>query len=325
MFRTVIEEIKSPFKIDHQDLVLTMGSCFAQEIGEKLSQNKFNTTINPLGTIFNPISIFELLELSLEPSLALEEATIERDGLYYNYKVHSSFCADTKEGLLSRINDSLVQVKSDLEKAKVLFITFGTAWVYETREDETLVANCHKVPKDNFNKRLLELNEIVDAFFNLKETIHTINPDLQIVLTVSPIRHTKESLTLNSASKSILRLACHYLSDMAKDVHYFPSYEIVMDDLRDYRFYEKDMIHLNEQGLDYIWEAFSRTFFSKNTQSTTLDWQKVSQSIEHKAFNPSNPKHQKFLRNTLDKLQNLSDRLDVNSEIEKVKSQLIDD
>ena len=322
MFRTVIEEIKSPFKIAHQDLILTMGSCFSQEMGGKLAENKFNTSVNSLGTIFNPLSIFELLELSMESSLSIEEAMLERDGQFYNHKFHSSFNAESNAALLSKINNRLAEVKSDLTKAKVLFITFGTAWVYESLENQTLVANCHKIPKKHFNKRLLELKEIVDAFFNLKENIQAINPEIQIVLTVSPVRHTKDSLTLNSASKSLLRLACHYLSDMAAGVHYFPSYEIVMDDLRDYRFYEKDMIHLNEQGLDYIWEVFSKTFFSKATQTTNQEWQKITQSLGHRPFNSSNPKHQKFLRSTLDKLQNLNDHLDVKSEIEQVKSQL---
>lgn len=325
MFRTAIEEINSPFLIGHEDLIITMGSCFAEEIGGKLSQNKFKVQVNPFGTIFNPLSIFELLELSMESSLALEEATIERDGLFYNYKAHSSFCATTKEKLLSQINERLTIVKSELKQCKVLVLTFGTAWVYENIESEILVANCHKMPRKHFRKRLLELKEIVDAFFNLKETIQAENPDLQIVLTVSPVRHTKESLTLNAASKAALRLACHYLSDMAEDVHYFPSYEIVLDDLRDYRFYEKDMIHINEQGLDYIWEVFSETYFSDDTQDTIDKWQKISQSLKHKPFNKSHPKHQKFLQKTLERLQNLDNQLDVRSEIEKVKSQLTND
>ncbi len=322
MFRTPIEDIGSTFQITHTDKLITLGSCFAEEIGSRLLSSKFNIEANPFGTIFNPLSVFELIELSLEPSLAIEAGMIERDGMHYNLKFHSSFRNSSKEGLLEIINKKLEEVKSHLAQAKVLFITFGTAWIYETKAHEMLVANCHKLPQKQFNKRLLNVDEIVSAFFSLKEMIQPINPNLQIVLTVSPVRHTKETLTLNSASKSALRLACHYLADMSEDVHYFPSYEIMMDDLRDYRFYEKDMIHPNEQAIDYIWDVFSKAFFSKSTKQVITEWEKVRQSLNHRPFNPNNKRHQVFLNKTLTRLQSLKGRLNIEEEIKKVQSQL---
>lgn len=322
MFRTSIEELHYPFHISHEDKLLALGSCFAEEIGGRLKSGKFDILVNPFGTIFNPLSLFELLEMSLERSAMLEEACVKRDGSFYNFKLHSSFRNKDKSGLLTQIEHQLDKVKAQITEAHTLLITFGTAWIYQKTDDQMLVANCHKLPQKLFRKRMLSVEEIVSGFFSLKESIQSINSNLQIVLTVSPVRHTRESLSFNSASKSALRLACHYLSDMAEDVHYFPSYEMVLDDLRDYRFYEKDMIHPNEQAVDYIWDKFSKCFFNSNTQQLVHQWQKVRQALEHKPFEAGGAKHQKFLRKTLDKLTLLGEQLDVRSETETLKKQI---
>ena len=299
-----------------------MGSCFAQQIGERLEASKFNIVVNPFGTIFNPLSIFELLEMSLERSAQLEEAFVKHGGLFYNFKLHSSFRSKDKHTLLKQIEDQFDRVKKRIKETHTLLLTLGTAWVYEKIEDQMLVANCHKLPQKHFEKRMLSVEEIVSSFFSVKELIQNVNPGLQTVLTVSPVRHTRESLTLNAASKSALRLACHYLSDMADDVHYFPSYEIVMDDLRDYRFYEKDMVHPNEQAVDYIWDKFSKSLLDHNALHLAQQWQKLKQALEHRPFNMESTKHQKFLRNTLQKLNSISNQLDVRKEIKTVKSQI---
>lgn len=302
---------------------MTLGSCFSEEIGQRLLSDKFQALVNPFGTLFNPLSIFELLNFSIEPSIALEDAVLHRDGLYYNYKLHSSFSSKTKEGLLSSIATQLEHTQEHLTKTKVLFLTFGTAWAYQLKDGQMPVANCHKQPQKKFNKYLLTVEEIITAFMGMKENLQSINPELQIVLTVSPVRHTRETLPLNAASKSVLRLACHYLADMADNVHYFPSYEIVQDDLRDYRFYEKDLIHPNEQAIDYIWDVFTKTFCSSDTKKIIHEWQKVSKALSHRPFNTEDEKHQKFLRQTLERLFKLKDSLDVKEEIDQVKRQLI--
>ncbi len=322
MFRTEIEQPKIPFSIDHKDRLITLGSCFSDEIGQRLSKSKFETLVNPFGTIFNPLSIFELVDIAMEPSTLLEEAVLNRDGLYFNYKLHSSFRSESKDGLLETIQGQLDESKQWLTKVKVLFLTFGTAWTYWTKDTKMLVANCHKQPQKQFYKELISVEEIMTGFMSMKEAIQEVNPDIQIVLTVSPIRHTRETLSLNATSKAILRLACHYLSDMAKDVHYFPSYEIVTDDLRDYRFYKKDLIHPNEQAMDYIWDIFVRTFCSAETKKTLIDWQKIQRALSHKPFNPNERKHQDFLRQTLLKLQNLQGQIRLEKEIESIKAQL---
>ncbi|OEK00453.1 hypothetical protein BFP97_02530 [Roseivirga sp. 4D4] len=322
MFRTEIEQLRIPFSIDHKDHLITLGSCFSDEIGQRLSLNKFETLVNPFGTIFNPLSIFELIDMAMEPSTLLEEAVLSRDGLYFNYKLHSSFRSENKESLLETIQSQLNESKQWLTKAKILFLTFGTAWVYRTKDTEMLVANCHKQPQKKFNKELISVEEIMTGFMTMKESLQEVNPDLQIVLTVSPIRHTRDTLSLNATSKAILRLACHYLSEMAEDVHYFPSYEIVTDDLRDYRYYKKDLIHPNEQAIDYIWDFFVKTFCSSETKKTLIDWQKIQRALSHKPFNPKEKKHQDFLRQTLAKLQNLQGQIRLEDEIESIKAQL---
>ena len=190
MFRTEIEPQESPVKISYKSKILTLGSCFSDSIGQRLTDAKFKTEVNPFGTIFNPLSIFELMELSLERSEILDAAILKRDGYYLNYKFHSSFRAKTKDTLHKRMEEALSKVGQLLSEADFIFITFGTAWIYEQIKSHMLVANCHKTPQKEFNKRLLAAEEIVPAFFNLKEIINQHNPHVQFVLTVSPVRHT---------------------------------------------------------------------------------------------------------------------------------------
>jgi len=322
MFRTEIEPQESPVKISYKSKILTLGSCFSDSIGQRLTDAKFNTEVNPFGTIFNPLSIFELMELSLERSEILDAAILKRDGYYLNYKFHSSFRAKTKDTLHKRMEEALSKVGQLIREADFIFITLGTAWIYEQMKTHMLVANCHKTPQKEFNKKLLAAEEIVPAFFNLKEIINQHNRKVQFVFTVSPVRHTKDTLKLNSVSKAVLRSACHYMEDMASDVRYFPAYEMMMDDLRDYRFYEKDLIHPNEQAIDYIWDQFVQTYLGNEDKELLEKWKKLSQALNHKAFNPKSGGHQKFLRNTLDQLKDLNGHISLDKEIEQIKTQL---
>jgi len=322
MFRTEIEPQDSSIKIDYQSKILTLGSCFSDSIGQRLTEAKFQSEVNPYGTIFNPLSIFELMELSLERSEILDAAVLKRDGYYFNYKFHSSFRAKTKDTLHKRMEEALTKVAQQLKEANFIFITLGTAWVYEQNKTHMLVANCHKTPQKEFTRRLLSVEEIVPAFFALKEVINQFNPEVQFIFTVSPVRHTRDTLKLNSVSKSVLRLAAYYMEDMAPDVHYFPAYEIMMDDLRDYRFYEKDLIHPNEQAIDYIWEQFVQTYLDKKDQATLEKWNKLQMALNHKPFNPKSGGHQKFLSKTLDQLKQLGKELPLDKEIENLNKQL---
>lgn len=322
MFRTEIESSSVPFNINYDQKLLTLGSCFSDSIGQRFSQSKFDTLINPFGTIFNPLSIFELLELSLIRSEIIEEATLKRDGYYLNYKFHSSFRAKTKKTLHNRIENTLNQVKSRIEETDVVFITLGTAWIYQEEKSDMIVANCHKVPQKNFRKRLITLEEIITHFFDLKEQLKQLNPRLKFIFTVSPVRHTRDSLKLNSVSKSILRSACHFIEEMDEDVTYLPAYEIMMDDLRDYRFYEKDLIHPNEQAIDYIWNYVKETIIDPKSLKTLERWEGLKQNLEHIPFNPKSGGHQKFLQKTLDGLNQLNGSLPLDKEIDRLKKQI---
>ncbi|WP_268124045.1 GSCFA domain-containing protein [Roseivirga pacifica] len=323
MFRTPIAPFNSRFKINHKNSLLAIGSCFSETIGSRLKNNKFDIAINPYGTLFNPLSIFNVLEMGLTESMLPEHTIVKQNDVFLSHSLHSSIKAESVKALQEQVQQTNASVSARLKTADVLILTLGSAWVYEMKTTDQLVANCHKVPQKQFNKRLLNIEEVVAAFFDIKEQIEAVNPKIQFVFTVSPVRHTKDTLPLNAVSKSTLRLICHYLEEMAENVSYYPSFEIMMDDLRDYRFFEKDMIHPNEQAIDYIWEHFGNAFFTKQTQTLIKKWAKLQQALSHKPFNPESASHQKFVQKTIQKLEAISGNLPVSKEIEQLKQQLI--
>ncbi len=322
MFRTELSNTHPKFNFTHQDKILSLGSCFAQNIGTRLSTFKFEVCTNPSGILFNPLSIFELLAFATGTKTLPPTSYQQLGSTFLNYKFHSQLNANSEKNLKQKVNNELTHLKECLENTAILMLTFGTAWVYRTKNTEMLVANCHKVPQNQFNKELSGVEEIIDEFGKLKNWLDQVNPNLKILLTVSPVRHVKEGLANNNLSKSILRLACHKLTEAFDLVDYFPAYEILMDDLRDYRFYAKDMIHPNEQAQDYVWEKFSSTYFSEPTIAFKLEWQDMLNALNHKPFHPTSEEHQSFLRHTLLKLENLSATVDVSNEIEAIKSQI---
>ena len=323
MFRTEIEQNPNDFQLNHRKSIISIGSCFSENIGDRLKVHKFKISINPYGTIFNPLSIFRLLEHAISGEHLSETSLLKRDGQYMSYDLHSDFKTSTPKLLKYQFDQINQQVRRDLKKASLLLITFGTSWIYEKKLGKELVSNCHKVPQKEFDKRLLNLDEILSSFFKLQAKLEEINPELTILLTVSPIRHTRSGIVNNSKSKSNLIMACHYLQKMLKNVHYYPSYEIMIDDLRDYRYYEKDMIHPNELAIDYIWDHFSDTFFNSKTKKLNAQIEKAQRSVAHKAFNPNSAQHQKFLSQTLNELQELNKQVPFQKEIDYIKSQII--
>ncbi|MFT6053718.1 MAG: lysophospholipase L1-like esterase [Roseivirga sp.] len=322
MFRTALNPRPSPNKIHIGEQLVSLGSCFAENMGKRLSQHKFKTIKNPFGTIFNPLSIFELLELAHQQGTLPTPSFQERNGLFFNYKVHSKLNGGSQGEIESNIYQQRNKLKKSLNRANHVILTFGTAWVYEEKKSKMLVANCHKVPPTQFNKRLLSVEEIIASFMSTKELLQGTNPGLKFILTVSPVRHLKETHELNAVSKSILRLACHHLSSFAENIEYFPAYELMMDDLRDYRFYKKDMLHPNEQAQDYIWEKFRATYFDKKTNDFVKEWAEVRSALNHRAFQPESDAHQKFLANTISRIQRLKELVNVNKELKKLNSQL---
>lgn len=321
MFRTELTIGASSFKIDHSHKLLTIGSCFSQVIGERLAGNKFDALVNPFGTVFNPVSIFRLLQASMDNDLSAIDAFVENRGSWFNYHVHSDFYGTTKEELSTKIKAALQTTQLHLQQSNVLIITLGTAFVYRLQATQQIVANCHKVPAQNFTKELLSVKEIVEAFSTLYSSLE--KQGVKILLTVSPVRHTKDTLPLNSVSKATLVLACHELSQTLENVFYFPAYEIMVDDLRDYRFYKADMIHPTEVAEEYIWNKFSDSYFEEDTKQLLKEWSSVSKALQHKPFREDSAEHQKFLIETLKRLQLLKNKINVEQEINELSQRTL--
>ncbi len=340
-FRTELNPIPLQQKINVSDKIFLMGSCFSENIGQKLLENKFETLINPFGVIFNPLSVIQLLEWVMEGENGnsfiknIENQYVQHDEVFYNYHLHSKIANQDKEELKQIIQEKAKQTHDFLANANTIILTFGTAFMYELMEENNekdnrvLISNCHKQSKNLFNKELIDL-EIAKTKFekfinqlNLFAKKHNLQQK-QIIITVSPVRHLKEGLVENNVSKSILRVLAHCLTEEFENVIYFPSYELVLDDLRDYRFYENDLLHPNKQAVDYIWQKFSESCLDNNTQNFLKKWQKISSSLAHKPFFPNRKSHQDFTQKLILELENIGKEFKVNvkEEIDFLRSNL---
>ena len=296
LFRTVVEIPDNKEKLSYKTPSLWMGSCFTENIGSRLSNLKFPCMVNPFGVLYNPLSIMNSLLLLAEERLFSESDLYYGNELWYSFYHHSSFSHPEKSVCLSGINEGISSASKLLRDAKFLFITFGTARVYRLKETGFVVSNNHKLPHNNFDHSLLEVDEIVRSYKKLIEQLTSLNPVLSIVFTLSPVRHWKDGATGNQISKSTLMIAISKLVDSFYNVYYYPAYEIVMDELRDYRFYSDDMLHISSRGVDYIWTRFTETFFDQSVFRVVKEITAILRGLEHKPFNPSTDKHRQFLR-----------------------------
>jgi hypothetical protein len=221
------------------------------------------------------------------------------------------------------IGRRIATVHSFLETTSRILITYGTAWSYSRKDTGEAVANCHKLPQGNFQKRLLNSDEVVESFGLLFNRLRNLNPDISIILTLSPVRHLRDTLELNSVSKAVLRVACHHIAEQFESVEYFPAYEMMMDDLRDYRFYKSDMLHPTEDAEDYIWDKFSEKYFTSETKTFLKEWGSVLAALAHRPFHPASEAHQRFLKETLKKLEGLKSSVDVREEIAAVRGRIV--
>ena len=322
MFRTAIQPGESNVKINLSDKILCIGSCFADMVGHKLEEHKFDVHVNPYGIIFNPDSIFNLLDYSIDNHFPGLHTYLKNQGVFYNYDLHSDFGSLDSGQLKEQIEQTIRSTNTRLSETNWLILTLGTAIIYQRVDNGETVANCHKMPSGLFNKRFLTEEEIEVRFEVLINKLKSLNEDVNIILTVSPVRHVKDGLELNTVSKSILRVACHHLTERYPQVTYFPGYEIMMDDLRDYRFYERDMIHPSEEAKDYIWEIFGKNYFSADVRAFTEEWKKIRKSLAHRPFHPQSENHQNFLKQLLMQLHTVNNSVDVSKEIEEVERQL---
>jgi hypothetical protein len=322
-FRTILKGHVSSHMLSLQSKILTAGSCFADAIGNQLITHKIHTAANPFGTIYNPHSIHKVLSYALYNEVPTDQTFIEYNELHSNFDFHSAFSSSERNILSKRLTDILGTTHYFIKDASTIIITYGTAWVYERKDNGEIVANCHKMPAVDFSKSLLSQKKIIESFDQLYTAFKGFNPNINFILTVSPVRHIKDTLELNNVSKSVLRLACHSITKAHPDVEYFPAYEIMMDDLRDYRFYKSDMIHPTEEAEEYIWESFIERYFDLTTKEFFKQWKKIMSAMEHRPFHPTSKAHQSFLREILESLQELKKVVDVYREEELIKSQLI--
>ena len=317
VFRTIIEPPKFNFKIDHSQRVLFVGSCFAENIAKQMTKAKFNTICNPFGVLYNPSSISSMVDTLVQKRTFIEsDLTPAKDNsLWCSFSFHGSFSDEDPYNALTKMNDAVLVGADALLRSDVVVITFGTAWIYELIDSEQTVSNCHKFSESIFNRRLLSVDEIVETY---NKIVSTTLKDKKVIFTVSPIRHIKDGLSENTISKATLHLAVKELVNRFQNCSYFPSYEIVIDDLRDYRFYAEDMVHPSKLAIDYIWSIFSDALLSDKTKTLVRDVEKIADAMNHRPFNPNSAAHLKFRENIfsrIEKLQETYPQMDMNSEL----------
>ncbi len=322
MFRTELHPAALPRSIALHDYILTVGSCFSEGIGRQLADYKFNVLANPFGTVYNPLSIHQLVYQMVENQSPADDGYLQRDDVFLHYDYPSRFAALSRSELSQSLTSAIAASHRFMTKTRWLMLTYGTAWVYRLRQNNRLVANCHKMPSSLFTKELLTEKQIVDSFNNLFEKLKATCPDPQVILTVSPVRHLRDTLELNSVSKAVLRLACHTLCQTHEAVHYFPAYELLLDDLRDYRFYDADLLHPSAEATDYIWNKFVQSAMDEEARKFIQEWHNIKQALNHKPFLPRSRSYRQFIEATLKRLEQLKHRVDVSAEIQNLQNQL---
>jgi lysophospholipase L1-like esterase len=296
-------------QIDYESQILMMGSCFTENIGERLTFYKFQALVNPFGIVFHPLAIEKLVTRAINEDLYSETDLIFQNEQWHCFEVHSSLSHTQKDDFLTCLNEKLKQLREYLLTVTHIIFTYGTAWTYRFIETDSIVANCHKLPQKKFLKELLTVEEISASIENTLTLIKDINPHIKFVHTISPIRHLKDGFIENSISKAHLIAGLHELIAPRKSIYYFPAYEIMMDELRDYRFYNEDMIHPNKTAVTIIWEQFKRVWIASKTEELQKEIAGIQASLLHRPFNPRSEAHQLFLKNLDQKIVLLQLRL----------------
>ncbi|MCL9804628.1 GSCFA domain-containing protein [Flavobacterium amniphilum] len=305
-FRTQIPINKTDFPIDYQSEVLSLGSCFAENMGEKFGYFKFRSVVNPFGIIFNPVSLKKIISRSVHKKYFTEDDIFQYNGLWHCYEVHSELSNPDKESFLKVLNELIESTYLQLIKSSHFIVTLGTAWIYRSLDSGEIVANCHKVPQKQFGKELLSVAVIEQSLAEIISLISSVNSNAKFIFTVSPVRHIKDGFVENNVSKSHLIAAVYKVVAGFSSSSYFPSYEIMMDELRDYRFYAEDMLHPNATAIDYIWSRFFENYIDAKAFSVMEKVSDIQKAISHRPFNPDSESHRKFLENLSQKINTLA-------------------
>ena len=305
-FRTQISIPKSKNPIDYNAKIVSLGSCFAVNMEEKLDYFKFESSCNPFGILFHPLAIEKLIDFAVSEKQFTDKNVFFHNERWHCFDVHSDLSNSSQSALIANLNAIVIATKLQLQAATHIIITYGTSWVYRNVSTNEIVANCHKVPQNEFSKEILSIEAIEKSMRNTLDVIQKINPNVSFIFTVSPVRHLKDGFVENQVSKAHLISAIHQtIDDKPKTINYFPSYEIMMDELRDYRFYAEDMIHPNPVAIDYIWERFSETYISDGSNSIMKEIETIQKGLAHRPFNSNSESHQQFLSKLQDKMLKL--------------------
>ena len=297
-FRTQIPILKSGHAIDYDAKVVSLGSCFAVNMAEKLDYFKFRNSCNPFGILFHPVAIEKLVRYSVLGKLFTVKDIFFHNERWHCYDAHSDLSTANQQELLENLNSIVQNLKKQLVESSHIIITYGTSWVYRCIESDAVVANCHKVPQKQFNKELLSIAKIQESIAATVALVQSINQKVTFIFTVSPVRHIKDGFVENQLSKAHLISALHASFDFKQSaVNYFPSYEIMMDELRDYRFYNEDMLHPSALAVNYIWDCFKEAHIASSAFETMEAVSTIQKSLQHRSFNPTSESHQKFEAN----------------------------
>lgn len=309
-FTTKIPVQKSTFPIDYDSKVMLLGSCFAENMGKKFDYFKFQAITNPFGIIFNAVSLEKLIRRAVENRTFTENDIFFHNDLWHCYEVHSELSNLDKDAFLESLNDIIRSTNKQLNESTHIIITLGTSWVYRNIETNEIVANCHKVPQKQFTKELLSIHQTEESLQSIISLIHSVNPNCNFIFTVSPVRHIKDGFAENTLSKAHLIAAIHKtITHHPSPITYFPAYEIMMDELRDYRFYAEDMLHPSQTAIDYIWIQFFENYISESVFGLMKEICSIQKGLQHRPFNPNTESHQKFVLTLEEKMKRINERL----------------
>lgn len=320
-FRTVIKCAEKQDKLSHNHHIVMMGSCFTDSVGARMRAAMISVDVNPFGTIYNPLSIAAAINRIIDCRLVTGDELFPSSGVWNCYAFHSRFSRSDKMAAMNAMNESIERCHAQLKRARAVIITLGTAMVYSLKSTGEVVSNCHKVPQSEFDRNLESVDSIEEVLSEMVLSLCEFNPDIKVIFTISPIRHIADGIETNSLSKATLRVAVGKLVERFRGiVDYFPSYEIMLDDLRDYRFYATDMLHPNETAVEYIWRIFQSSYFDDRAAQAIARCERVYKRLTHRPMSDNREVVERFRAETATVVRNLVKEYPYLMQIKEVKN-----
>ncbi len=305
IFKTRVTVSDSNKKSEYSDHLFFIGSCFAENIGSRFQSRLFPVVVNPFGVMYNPVSVANTLTDIIDGRLITDDDLQFHNGLWQSFRLHGSFSSPHRQDVILKANEAIAEARIHLQKTETLVVTFGTSWVYSLKEDNSIVANCHKFPADRFNHFKLSPDEIAELWKEVILRLRDINPSIRLIFTISPVRHWKNGAWGNNVSKATLMLAVDQLMMSDPSIEYFPAYEIMMDELRDYRFYADDMLHPSQLAQEYIFDIFSKAYFTNEAIAFGRESHKILTTLNHRPLHGKNDNYKHLIGKTMVQIENL--------------------